>query len=250
MAASAGRRPISSTASAKPSVRVGQPRFQLYGRRKAKPLRPRQRQLIDSLLPRLRIDIEDARAINPPAFFDVPPRDIWLEIGFGGGEHLASLAARHPDIGFIGAEPFLNGIAKLLVAIDEQRLTNIRIFAGDARRLLQSITAASLGRIFILYPDPWPKRRHEKRRLLSPETISDLYRVMKSGAELRLASDSPAYMTWSLRNILRHGGFEWLASSARDWQLPPLDWIETRYEAKALRQGRKPVYLRFARNRA
>ncbi len=227
-----------------------QGRFQLYGRRKSKPLRPRQQELIARLLPSLRINIEGGSAIDPAALFDGSKRDIWLEIGFGGGEHLASLAARHSDIGFIGAEPFLNGIAKLLLAIDEQRLANIRIFDNDARPLLQSLTGSSLGRVFILYPDPWPKRRHEKRRLLSLPTISDLHRVMKPGAELHLASDSPEYMAWSLRQILRHGGFEWLASAARDWRLPPSGWTQTRYEAKALREGRKPVYLRFARKKA
>jgi tRNA (guanine-N7-)-methyltransferase len=228
---------------------VKQGKFQLYGRRRAKPLRPRQQELIARLLPNLRIDIE-GRAIDPAALFDNLKRDVWLEIGFGGGEHLANLAARHSDIGFVGAEPFVNGIAKLLLAIDEQRLANIRIFDDDARPLLQSFTGSSLGRIFILYPDPWPKRRHEKRRLLSPLIVADLHRVMRPGAELRLASDSADYMAWGLRNILSHGGFEWLACSARDWRSPPSGWTQTRYEAKALREGRKPVYLRFTRKNA
>jgi tRNA (guanine-N7-)-methyltransferase len=229
---------------------VKQEKFQLYGRRKAKPLRPRQQQLVARLLPSLRIDAGQNGEFDPSVLFEGGPRDIWLEIGFGGGEHLAGLAACNPDIGLIGAEPFVNGIAKLLLAIDERGLTNIRIYDADARPLLHRLAAACLGRVFILYPDPWPKRRHEKRRLLNPQTVSELYRVMKPGAELRLASDSSDYMAWSLRNMFLHGGFEWLACRPSDWREPPPDWTQTRYEAKALRQGRRPIYFRLVRKAA
>jgi tRNA (guanine-N7-)-methyltransferase len=201
-----------------------------------------------TLLPQLRISLASGGKLQPLALFPDAVLQVWLEIGFGGGEHLASLAAQNPHIGFIGAEPFVNGIAKLLVAIDEQRLANIRIFDGDGRLLLENLADGSIDRLFILYPDPWPKRRHEKRRLLNHRTIAELYRVMKPGGELRLASDSADYIGWCLRNILAHGGFAWLAEGPRDWRKPPVDWSQTRYEAKALSEGRRPTYLRFLRS--
>jgi tRNA (guanine-N7-)-methyltransferase len=223
-------------------------RFQLYGRRKSKPLRPRQQHLIDVLLPRLRLAGQPHQKISPPMFFAPGVREVWLEIGFGGGEHLAALAELHPNFGFIGAEPFINGVAKLLLAIDQRKLGNIRIFDGDARVLLERLESAAIGRVFILYPDPWPKRRHEKRRLLNSQVLDELYRIMKPGAELRVASDSADYVAWSLRNLTIHGGFEWMADGPGDWRCPPHDWTETRYETKALAGGRRPVYLRFLKS--
>lgn len=228
--------------------RVPQRRFQHYGRRKAKPLRPRQQHLVDTLLPRLRIELKPGEKIAPSTFFAGPSRDVWLEIGFGGGEHLAKLASLHSEVAFIGAEPFINGVAKLLRCIADGNLDNIRIFDDDARLLLEQLESLSVGRVFILYPDPWPKRRHERRRLLNPQIVAELHRIMKPGAELRLASDSADYISWSLRNILRHGGFHWLADRPEDWRKPPADWTGTRYEAKALNQGRKPAYLRFRKS--
>jgi tRNA (guanine-N7-)-methyltransferase len=200
-----------------------------------------------SLLPRLRIDVEGRGRLEPRTLFPQPVSEVWLEVGFGGGEHLAGLAARHPQIGFIGAEPFLNGIAKLLVAIEDNNIDNIRIFDGDGRLLLANLQDGSIARLFILYPDPWPKRRHAKRRLLDPDTITELHRVLAPGAELRVASDSGDYISWSLRIVLAHGGFDWLAEGPADWHRPPSDWCQTRYEAKALAAGRRPHYLRFAR---
>jgi tRNA (guanine-N7-)-methyltransferase len=220
-----------------------QRRFQLYGRRKAKPLRPRQQHLVDVLLPRLRIALRPGEKIAPLTLFAGPATDVWLEIGFGGGEHLAKLASSNPEIAFIGAEPFVNGVAKLLVAISDGKLANIRIFDDDVRLLLERLESSTIGSVFILYPDPWPKRRHEKRRLLKLQFIAELHRIMKPGAELRLASDSADYVSSSLHNILRHGGFDWLAEHPRDWRQPPAGWIETRYESKALTQSRKPLYL-------
>lgn len=199
------------------------------------------------LLPRLRISLASSGRLEPLDLFPDTVSGIWLEIGFGGGEHIVSLAARNPYIGIIGAEPFVNGVAKLLVAIDDQQLANIRIFDGDGRILLENLEDASIDRLFILYPDPWPKRRHEKRRLLDGGTVAEIYRVMKPGGELRLASDSADYIGWSLRNILAHGGFDWLAQRPRDWRQPPGDWCQTRYETKALSDGRRPTYLRFLR---
>src|SRR5215213_5165990 len=222
-------------------------RYQLYGRRKAKPLRPRQRKLVEHLLPSLRIDLPSEGKFEPQAIFSRAVTDVWLEIGFGGGEHLAELAAHHPDIGFIGAEPFLNGIAKLLLAIADKALSNIRILDADVRPLLDRLSSASIGRIYVLYPDPWPKRRHAKRRLLDQATMLEMQRVMKPGAELRLATDSPDYAGWALAMLLRHGGFEWLAETARDWREPPLDWTVTRYESKARGEHRTPLYFAFRR---
>jgi tRNA (guanine-N7-)-methyltransferase len=222
-----------------------QRRFQLYGRRKAKPLRPRQQHLVDELLPHLRIGLRPGEKITPLTLFAGPARDVWLEIGFGGGEHLAKLASSNPEIAFIGAEPFINGVAKLLVAITDSNLTNIRIFDDDARLLLECLESSTIGSVFILYPDPWPKRRHEQRRLLNLQFVAELHRIMKPGAELRIASDSADYISWSLHNILRHGGFDWLAEHPQDWRQPPSGWIETRYESKALTQSRKPLYLSF-----
>ena len=224
--------------------------YQLYGRRKAKPLRPRQRKLVEGLLPSLRIDLPPEGEFQPQGIFSNAPADVWLEIGFGGGEHLAELAAAYPHIGFIGAEPFLNGIAKLLLAIadTDKNLSNIRILDADVRPLLDRLSSASIGRVFVLYPDPWPKRRHIKRRLLDQATVLELQRVMKPGAELRLATDSPAYAAWALAALLRHGGFEWLAETARDWREPPLGWTVTRYESKARGEHRTPLYFAFRRH--
>jgi tRNA (guanine-N7-)-methyltransferase len=222
-------------------------RYQLYGRRKAKPLRSRQRKLVEGLLPSLRIDLPPERGFQPQTIFPDAPADIWLEIGFGGGEHLAELAAAHPHIGFIGAEPFLNGVAKLLFAIADKHLPNIRILDTDVRPLLDRLSSASIGRVYILYPDPWPKRRHVKRRLLDQATVLKMQRVMKPGAELRLATDSSDYAAWALASLLRHGGFEWLAETARDWREPPSGWTVTRYEFKARAQGRTPLYFAFRR---
>ena len=222
-------------------------RYQLYGRRKAKPLRPRQRQLLDGLLPSLRIDLPPEGEFQPQAIFSDAPSDVWLEIGFGGGEHLAEQAAAHPRIGFIGAEPFLNGVAKLLLAIADKHLSNIRILDADVRPLLDRLSAASIGRVYVLYPDPWPKRRHAKRRLFDQATVLEMHRVMKPGAELRLATDSADYAAWALAALLRHAGFEWLAETARDWREPPSGWTVTRYESKARGQGRGPLYFAFRR---
>jgi tRNA (guanine-N7-)-methyltransferase len=222
-------------------------RFQLYGRRKSKPLKPRQKKLIDELLPRLRISRTPGKKLSPEALFVHPMLDIWFEIGFGGGEHIARLASLHPAVGFIGAEPFINGVAKLLTAIAESNLDNVRVFDADARILIGELEPSTVGRIFVLYPDPWPKRRHEKRRLFQSSILAELHRIMKPGAELLLASDSGDYLSWSLLQFAHHGGFEWTAERPADWREPPPGWAGTRYETKALSEGRKPAYLCFRR---
>lgn len=218
----------------------------LYGRRKGRPLRAVQKRRIEEMLPALAVDITDG-AGDPRRLFDPVPTSVWLEIGFGGGEHLAEQAAAHPDIGFIGCEPFLNGVAKLLRTIEREALGNVRIFAEDARQLLAALPDASIGRCFILFPDPWPKRRHNRRRIVSPETLRELARTLEDGAALRLASDHRAYIRWMLFHTLSNDAFEWRARGPADWRERPDDWPATRYEEKAAQRGIRSTYLTFAR---
>ena len=213
-----------------------------FGRRKGKRLRATHGDLVGTLLPRLRIDPDGIGPLRTQF-----PRDLWLEIGFGGGEHLAAQALANPDIAFVGCEPFLNGVAKLLAVIDRDGLSNIRIWDDDVTKLLPRLPEAALGRVSILYPDPWPKRRHRKRRIVSDETVATLARLMRPGAELRFATDIDDYAGWTLARILRSTEFRWTAERAEDWRRPWADWPGTRYEAKALREGRAPSYLTFVR---
>jgi tRNA (guanine-N7-)-methyltransferase len=199
------------------------------------------------LLPRLSLAIPAAGRLDPSPLFGAAPRPIWLEIGFGGGEHLARQAECHPEIGFIGCEVFENGVARLVAEIGRRHLANIRIFADDAGRLLEALPTASVDRLFILFPDPWPKARHNKRRLVSDETLDCLARVMKPGAELRLATDDADYLAWMLERVTRHPAFEWLARRASDWRTRPADWPPTRYEEKARGAGRAPCFLQVRR---
>lgn len=218
-----------------------------YGRRKARPLSGRKEQLLGELLPRLRLDLREPAPSPLTQLFDVPARDVWLEIGFGSGEHLLWQAEHHPEIGFIGAEPFINGVASLLGAIETRKLTTIRIHDGDAREVLSWLPDGSIGAAFILFPDPWPKKRQQKRRLVSPETVTELARSLRPGGVLRFASDDADYAAEALFLISRSGAFEWQAERANDWRIRAADWPETRYERKALAAGRKPVYLCFAK---
>ena len=216
-----------------------------FGRRKGWKLRARQSGLMNSLLPQLLFAPVLRRA--PGEYFDAPVKEVWLEIGFGGGEHLAAQAKANPDIGIIGAEPFVAGMAKLLVKIEESGARNIRLYTQDARDILDALPEASLSRIFILFPDPWPKTRHHKRRIIQMEMLNELARVMKAGAELRFASDDKSYVSWALERFMAHDAFAWTAIKAADWRTRPGDWPETRYEAKAIRAGRRCVYLRLRR---
>lgn len=222
----------------------------LYGRRRGRRLRAGRRALVEKLLPALAIATPAAgETVDPAALFPARPRDIWFEIGFGGGEHLAWQAARNPDIGMIGCEPFLDGIAKLLTAIEAQGLHNVRIFTDDAGVLLAALPDRSIQRMFALFPDPWPKTRHHKRRFISPANLALLARVLDTGAELRVATDDPGYQAWIVEHVLRSGAFEWLARRPGDWRTRPEDWPATRYEAKAIEAGRQPVFFRFRRTR-
>jgi tRNA (guanine-N7-)-methyltransferase len=218
----------------------------LFGRRKGKALRPYQAGLMATLLPGIRVDLASSIG-DPAALFPYRPDDLRLEIGFGGGEHLAADAQAHPERGYFGCEPFVNGVAKLLAEIETRDLGNIRLHPGDAVHLIDALPAASLSGVCLLYPDPWPKRRHHERRFVSDALLARLARVMRPGAELRFATDIDDYAGWTLARILRSPDFLWPAQKAEDWLHPWAGWTSTRYEAKALREGRHPAYLTFIR---
>jgi tRNA (guanine-N7-)-methyltransferase len=216
-----------------------------FGRRKGKKLRPGHAELLRGLLPTLRVP-PTAGGVDVQALF--PGSDsITLEIGFGGGEHLAAEARARPDAGFIGCEPFANGMAKLLAIVHGERLSNVRVWDRDATDLLPLLPEASLSEVYLLYPDPWPKRRQRKRRFLSDENLTALARVMRPGAELRFATDIDDYAGWALARVLRSADLVWTAARAGDWRRPWAGWHGTRYEWKALREGRRPAYLTFRR---
>jgi len=215
-----------------------------FGRIKARPIKSRQASLLETLLPTIALDPSqpiDLLALKPDA------TEVWLEIGFGGGEHLAAQAERRPDVLVLGAEPFLNGVASALRHIEAAALTNVRLHTGDARDLLAALPDASLDRLFILFPDPWPKQRHHKRRLIQPDLVAGLARVLKPGGRLRFATDWANYADWTLERIMRAPEFVWIAQQADDWRVAPADHAPTRYEAKKLGDI-APVYLEFERS--
>jgi tRNA (guanine-N7-)-methyltransferase len=217
-----------------------------YGRRRGRRLRGTKQSLMDELLPEVSITLPEKNALDLKKIFPAA-KETWLEIGFGGGEHLIQQASNNPNAGILGCEPYINGIAGLLKSIQDHALKNVRIYPHDVRLLLEKIPDAAFSRVFILYPDPWPKARHHKRRLISTEFLDVLARVMKPGATLRLASDWEDYVTWMLERLLPHPDFTWIAKTAADWLTPPADWLSTRYEQKALAEKRVPTYLEFVR---
>jgi tRNA (guanine-N7-)-methyltransferase len=226
----------------KPEIRRG-----FFGRRKGHRLRSRQAALIETLLPRLALDLDGPPPEELARLFPVPVDDVRLEIGFGSGEYLIAQAEAHPGTGFIGCEPFVNGMAKALAAIDARAIANIRVHLGDAVPMLDWLPSASVARIDLIYPDPWPKRRHWKRRFVQQQTIADMARVLRRGGEFRFVSDIPDYAAWTLARLLRSPDFTWTAERAGDWRLPWLGFVGTRYEAKAVRESRAPCYLVFRR---
>lgn len=228
----------------------GAPWRNFYGRIHGKGLRPAQQRYIQEDLPRLSPgpvgwDVNpDRRPLDPEALFD--GRDVWLEIGFGAGEHMVHQAGRNPQVGIIGCEPYVNGVAAALGKIRKAGVDNIRVHPGDARDLFDVLPEASIARAFLLYPDPWPKSRHHRRRFVTPEHLGPLHRVLKPGAVFRVATDIPDYVRQTLQEVPA-AGFEWLAQRPGDWREPWEDWLSTRYEQKALREGRVPHYLTFRR---
>lgn len=225
----------------------GAPWRNFYGRTRGKTLRPQQKR-----------DLKALEALSPGAVgwernpervpLDLTSlfgdRSVWLEIGFGGGEHMVHQAVLHRDVGLIGAEPFINGVAMLLGKMRREGIDNIRIHPGDARDLMDVLPEGSIAKAFLLYPDPWPKKKHHRRRFVTPEHLEPLHRALAPGAEFRIATDIPDYVRQAMEEVPK-AGFEWLAERAEDWRRPWDDWISTRYEQKALREGRVPHYLTF-----
>jgi tRNA (guanine-N7-)-methyltransferase len=216
-----------------------------FGRRKGHTLRAHQAALMETLLPKLAVDLGTRTPPDLRTLFPSAVNSVRLEIGFGGGEHMIAQAEQHPRTGFIGIEPFVNGMAKALAAIEAKALGNIRLHFGDATFLLEWLPPAALTRVDLLYPDPWPKRRHWKRRFVQDRSVADIARVLRPGGEFRFASDIPDYAAWTLAHVLRSPAFTWTAERADDWRRPWPGFSETRYEAKAKREGRVPCYLIF-----
>ena len=212
-----------------------------WGRRKGKRLRAAQAGRVEDLLPRLRFDPPDLT--DPAALFPRPVREVWLEIGFGGGEHLLANARRHPDIGILGVEPFVNGMAKLLASLEADHIDTVRLHDGDATGVLAALPDTSLERVDLNYPDPWPKRRHNRRRFVSDDSLRQIARVLRPGGTFRFVSDIDHYVGWTLARLLRAPELRWTAEAPGDWREPFADWPGTRYEAKALREGRRPSYI-------
>jgi len=224
-------------------------RLRTYGRRSGHKLKPRQEELVETLLPNLRIQpSDDGAMIDLATVFKTTVKQVWFEIGFGGGEHCATQLAQNPDVGMLACEPFMNGVASLLTHVDDQGLEDrIRILDDDARPLLDVLPDASLDRMFLLFPDPWRKKRHAKRRFIGPENLDLVARVLKKGAEFRVGSDHMPYIDWTLAHMTQRDEFEWLCEGPDDWRVRPDDWPPSRYEQKALKQGKQCVYLRFRR---
>ncbi|MFC4626440.1 tRNA (guanine(46)-N(7))-methyltransferase TrmB [Daeguia caeni] len=218
-----------------------------FGRRHGKPLRQHQSDLFAHLLPRLRLDLDVPAPQDLTQLFEAPVDNVRMEIGFGGGEHLFYESGRYPQTGFIGVEPFINGMAKMLAAIDQEARPNLRLYDEDATAVLDWLPDASLSGIDLFYPDPWHKRRHWKRRFVSDANLDRFARVLKPGAKFRFASDIEHYVNWTLQHCRRHAEFEWQAEGPSDWNEPYEGWPGTRYEAKAFREGRKAAYLTFIR---
>jgi len=218
-----------------------------FGRRKGHPLKARQAALFDTLLPRLALDLARPTPADLRTLFAVPVDDVWLEIGFGGSEHLIAQATTQPRTGFIGTDAFVNAVGKALVAIEDGALPNIRLHFGDASELLDWLTDSSVSRIDLLYPDPWPKRRHWKRRFIQDDTLKRLARILRKGGWLRFATDIADYAVYTLARVMRSPDFAWSAECADDWRKPWTDFAGTRYEDKARREGRQPAYFIFRR---
>ncbi|TIL91510.1 MAG: tRNA (guanosine(46)-N7)-methyltransferase TrmB [Mesorhizobium sp.] len=230
-----------------PKVRPSRATEAFFGRRRGKAIRPQQAAALESGFSTYRLDLTAGPPAELRSLFETDVRTIHLEIGFGGGEHLLHRATAAPETGFVGVEPFVNGMAKMMMAVRERPLANLRVYDDDATRLLDWLPQASLDGIDLLYPDPWPKKKHWKRRFVSPVNLDRFARVLKSGGTFRFASDIDSYVNWTLLHCRAHEAFAWQAEEAADWQRPYQGWPGTRYEAKAVREGRRPAYLTFVR---
>ena len=233
------------------------PKF--YGRRQGRKIRKAKSGLLERFLPCVSVSPNQPVSTD---IFGTFVKEVWLEIGFGNGEHLAYQSLNHPDIGFIGAEVFKNGIANLLSLITgikqnadmpdnikllASRSDNLRIWSDDVRLLFANIPDGFLSRVFLLFPDPWPKKRHASRRFINPDNLKELARILKKGGILRIATDHPVYKSWTLRQLHADSNFRWTAKTGNDWRNPPADWVETKYQRKALLEGRRPIFLDFER---
>lgn len=216
-----------------------------FGRIRSRTLKPRQAALFDTLLPEIAVPDPEAGPIDPTVVMP-GAREAWLEIGFGGGEHLAEQASRRPEALMIGCEPFLNGVGSVLRHIEERGLKNVRVHAGDARAVMAALPDGSLNRVMILFPDPWPKARHNKRRFVRPETAAEIVRLLKPGGRLRFVTDWKAYADWALEILNATPGLKWTAEAADDWRTAPADHVVTRYEEKQLGDT-APIFLEFVR---
>lgn len=224
-----------------------EPTRAFFGRRKGHALKPRQAALFDTLLPKLALDLDNPAPPDLRKLFASEVDSVRLEIGFGGAEHLISEAKAHPRIGYLGTDAFVNSMAKALVAINDSALANIRLYFGDASELIGWLPREGLSRIDLLYPDPWPKRRHWKRRFIQDESLTRLARILRHGGELRFTTDIGDYAAYALARVLRSKDFNWTAERADDWRKPWAGFCGTRYEAKAKREGREPAYFIFER---
>lgn len=224
------------------------PLIRSFGRRKSKGMRQTRENALETVMATAEIKLPDGDgAVDPASFFATKPQEIWFEIGFGNGEHVLAQAERNPHVGVIGCEPFINGVAALCVGVEQAGAENIRIWPDDARVLMARFPDQSLDRLFLLHADPWPKARHHKRRFIQTETLDEIARLLKPGAELRMATDHPGLAEWLLEKTEAHPAFEGPTQKPEDRMTPPADWPETRYGKKGIKQGRPPVYFIFKR---
>lgn len=229
------------------------PEKRVFGRRLGRPLSPLRQNILETLLPTLEIPMEamaQKAALAPATLFQTKPAQIWMEIGFGSGEHLSALMRRHPDRAYIGAEPFVNGMSNFLLDIEQEPHGNIRVFMDDAMLVVEALADESLDGFYILNPDPWHKKRHHKRRIVRKETLDQFARVLKPGAAFIMSTDVPYLAEWIVTEAVNHPAFEWQAQSAADWKTRPKDWIITKYEEKGAKGASEMVYLLFKKRQS